>query len=91
MSGDFFSGQLLHINDVIEEIEKQIGNGVIGESMEDQPLRRQSAVLREFENGLMALKRAAIYVRRIDYFLSADDGAEEFLAGLKKDLEELGK
>ena len=47
--------------------------------------------IEEFQKGLKILKEADIYLRRIDYLLSGDDGEESFHERLKEELEELKK
>lgn len=45
----------------------------------------------EFKKGLDILRRAYIYVRRIDWLLSGDDREESFHERLKEELNELEK
>ena len=47
--------------------------------------------IERFKEAVDLLKRAEIYVHRIDYLLSSDDGEQTFHERLKKDLEELYK
>ena len=47
--------------------------------------------IEEFQKGLKILKEADVYLRRIDYLLSGDDGEETFHERLKEELEELKK
>ena len=46
-------------------------------------------VIEEFKNGVNILRKAAIYVHRIDYLLSGDDGNESFIERLKNELSRL--
>lgn len=46
-------------------------------------------VVEKFRTGLKILKEAAIYAERIDYLLEDDDGEDEFLSRLNKELEQL--
>jgi len=41
----------------------------------------------EFRKGLEVIKKAQIYMQRIDYLLSSDDGEESFHIRLKQELE----
>jgi len=41
----------------------------------------------EFKKGLVLLRTAAIYLQRIDWLVSGDDGEETFHHRLKEDLE----
>ena len=45
----------------------------------------------EFRKGVELLKKARIYVQRIDWLLSGDDGEETFHERLKEDLEKLNE
>jgi hypothetical protein len=42
--------------------------------------------LAEFLKGLVLLRAAAVYLERIDFLLSSDDGEETFHKRLKEDL-----
>ena len=46
-------------------------------------------VIEEFKKGLRIIKEAQVYLERIDYLLSDDDGEDSFLKRLKSDLEQL--
>ena len=46
-------------------------------------------VIEEFKKGLRVIKEAQVYLERIDYLLSDDDGEYSFLKRLKYDLEHL--
>lgn len=46
-------------------------------------------VIQEFKKGLTIIKQAQVYLERIDYLLSDDDGEDSFLKRLKSDLENL--
>jgi hypothetical protein len=46
-------------------------------------------VIEKFKEGLIILKKAAIYAQRIDWLLSSDDGNESFLRRLKEDLDKI--
>lgn len=43
-------------------------------------------VIEEFKKGAEIIKLAQIYMHRIDWLLSGDDGEESFLTRLKKEL-----
>ena len=45
-------------------------------------------VIEKFKEGIEAISKAYIYIQRIDWLLSDDDGPETFLNRLKQDLEE---
>jgi hypothetical protein len=46
-------------------------------------------VIEKLKEGLKFLRMAEIYAHRIDWLISGDDGEENFLSRLKKDLEKL--
>jgi len=46
-------------------------------------------VIEEFKNGLRIIKEAQVYLERIDFLLSDDDGEDSFLKRLKSDLKNL--
>jgi len=46
-------------------------------------------VIEEFKKGAAAIKLAQIYMQRIDWLLSGDDGEESFISRLKEDKEKL--
>jgi hypothetical protein len=45
--------------------------------------------LAEFKEALGIIKKAGIYLHRIDYLVCSDDGEDDFHKRLKEDLEEL--
>jgi hypothetical protein len=46
-------------------------------------------VIEKFKEGLDILRKATIYVNRIDYLISGDDGDETFIERLKNDLDKV--
>lgn len=46
-------------------------------------------IQQRFRDAIKALKRAYIYVQRIDWYLSGDDGEKDFLERLEEELKEL--
>ena len=46
-------------------------------------------VIEEFKKGVEIVKQAQIYIQRLDWLLSGDDGEESFLERLKQNLEHL--
>jgi len=46
-------------------------------------------VIEKLKEGLKFLRMAEVYANRIDWLISGDDGEENFLSRLKKDLEKL--
>ena len=47
-------------------------------------------VIERMEDGLKAIVEAAVYMNRIDWLLSGDDGEDTFLRRLREDLKEAG-
>lgn len=48
-------------------------------------------VIEEFKKGIEIIAQAQIYMQRLDWLLSGDDGEETFLERLKEDLDNLKK
>jgi hypothetical protein len=48
-------------------------------------------VIEEFKKGVEIIKKAFIYIQRIDWLLSDDDGEETFLERLNKELKKIQK
>ena len=46
-------------------------------------------VIEEFKKGVDIIKLAQIYMQRMDWLLSGDDGEESFISRLKQDKEKL--
>jgi len=46
-------------------------------------------VIEEFKKGLEIIEKAQVYMQRMDWLLSGDDGEESFLKRLKEDLDKL--
>ena len=46
-------------------------------------------VIEEFKKGVEVIKQAQIYIQRLDWLLSGDDGEESFLRRLKDNLTNL--
>lgn len=59
---------------------------VIQENIKENPNEFSEETLNKFEIGLDFIKTARIYLERIDYLLSCDDGEESFHRRLLKDL-----
>ena len=46
-------------------------------------------IIKEFKNSIEIIKLAQIYMHRLDWLLSGDDGDESFIERLKKDKDEI--
>jgi hypothetical protein len=93
MSGGHFNYEQYHISEIANSIENTIDNWNekptewIDESCAD---KYSDATKKEFENAVMALRKAHVYAQRIDWLLSGDDGEDNFHKRLVRDLKELG-
>ena len=85
MSGGYFEYKQYQIDMIAEEVERVISKCERKEEYYDY----SPEVIEKFKEGLRILKQGAIYVQRIDWLLSGDDGPENFLKHLKKDLSKL--
>jgi hypothetical protein len=81
MSGGYFDYNQHKINYIIEEL-----NDFIGDKQKIKEYKISLETLKEFNNAIDILKKASIYTQRIDWFLSGDDGQENFHKRLKEDL-----
>jgi len=90
MSGGHFQYKQWEIGNIADEVEQIIidndseelnewgdrkGNGYSKETIE------------EFKKALVTLRQAHIYVQRIDWLVSGDDGEDSFHSRLKNDLD----
>jgi hypothetical protein len=48
-------------------------------------------VIEKFKEGLEVIKRAQVYIQRLDYLIAGDDGEESFLERLEEELTKLKK
>jgi hypothetical protein len=48
-------------------------------------------IIQEFKKGIEIIKKAQIYIHRIDWLLSGDDGEDSFIKKLKEDLNKIDK
>ncbi len=79
MSGGHFDYIQYSLDNVIGYIEKEIDN--------NQHFTAET--IEKFKEGLKAVQLARIYIHRIDWLLSADDGEDSFHRHLKSDLEKV--
>lgn len=85
MSGGHFEYIQYRFNDIANEIEDVIAkNNIKDEYGFSSDYSKKT--LKEFKKGINLLKKAQIYVQRIDYLLSEDDGEDTFHERLKDDL-----
>jgi hypothetical protein len=60
---------------------------VIESHIKDNPDEYTEETLKRFKIGFELIKKAQIYLKRIDYLLSGDDGEETFHERIKEDHE----
>jgi len=84
MSGGHFDYKQYSINDIADSIESEILFNTKKKTKED--LIYSPEVLKEFDNAIGILRKAAIYAQRIDWLLSGDDGEETFIERLNDEL-----
>jgi hypothetical protein len=76
MSGGYFDYEQVRIRDAADRLASVI-------ETDDQYSKE---TLAEFGKALATLRAAAIYLQRIDWLVSGDDGEETFHQRLKEDL-----
>ncbi len=99
MSGGHFEYKQYHITEIADDIENIIENQ--GKEIELNPWDAQyypdgkfnetfsKEVEQHFKDAVFLLRKASIYTKRIDWFLSGDDSEESFIRRLNKELSEL--
>lgn len=84
MSGGHFEYKQYYIDDIADKIEYK---------MENQDCDEEDGYTEEtiqfMKDAVKALRKAAIYAQRIDWFLSGDDGEETLKERLEEDLKKL--
>jgi len=93
MSGGYFDYEQYKIDRIADQVEHLIETNDDMTPNEWGMTRGRGyppEVIAEFRKGLHYLLVAAIYVQRIDWLLSGDDGGDSFLDCLHKDLSKLG-
>jgi hypothetical protein len=61
----------------------------IKENLKLNPYDLRMETIDEFKKGLEIIQKARIYLERIDYLLSGDDGEDSFHERLKGDLKKM--
>ncbi len=95
MSGGKFEYRQYEIDHIADQIQHELdlqGKERVGLCVpiwyyDDHP----EEVQREMRNAIKALRVAAVYAQRVDWYLSGDDGVESFLERLKEELENIEK
>jgi hypothetical protein len=90
MSGGRFDYLQYRFSEIIDSIEQEIlDNNAKSNDQWSNPNNFSDETLTEFKNSIKHLKIAQIYVQRIDWLLSGDDGEESFHRRLKEDLKKM--
>ena len=86
MSGEYFDYLQYRLQDITNDIEKVIEHNNEKDEW-DYTTNFSEETLQEFKTGIELIKKTHIYMQRIDYLLSGDDGEESFHKRLKEELE----
>lgn len=79
MSGGFFDYRQYQLNDLACEVEDALKTSSMASGL-------RLETVNEFRIAARKLREAAIYLQRIDWLLSGDDGEDTFHERLNKDL-----
>lgn len=83
MSGGHFDYDQYKIGYIAESIRSLIDKN----DLEEYPYSNKTII--KFNEAICILKRAEVYVQRVDWLVSGDDGEETFHKRLKEDLSKL--
>lgn len=88
MSGGRFDYLQYRFTEIVDVIEQEIIDNNAEPRPKDwfEPNNFREETIAEFKKGIEYIKKAQIYVQRIDWLLSGDDGEESFLKRLKEEL-----
>jgi hypothetical protein len=91
MSGGHFDYSQYKIEEIAEDIEYLIDHNISGYLDEDgnKQDRFTKETIDEFQKAVDILRKTFVYVHRIDWLVSADDGEDTFHERLKEDLDKL--
>lgn len=84
MSGGHFDYKQYYIDDIADSIERTMENQGCDE--EDGYTEETIQIMKD---AVKALRKAAIYAHRVDWFLSGDDGEDSLKKRLEEDLKSL--
>lgn len=82
MSGGHFDYIQYRFTEIAEDMDKII------EQQEDYGLDKEAVA--HVQMGIKLLLAAGVYLQRIDWFVSGDDGLDDFKRRLQEDLEKIG-
>jgi len=86
MSGGHFDYKQHHIEDIIDDLQTKLRDEEVFEDL-DCPLALKSYII----NTIHHLTLSKIYVQRLDWFFSGDDGEESFYERTAEDISKIGK
>ena len=102
---DYLQYRLTDVSEDIEKLVEKNGQPKSAEELKEETWRDYGwyeqypednfhyeypeEVIEEFKKGAEIIKLAQIYMQRMDWLLSGDDGEESFLERLKQDKEKL--
>lgn len=92
MSGGHFAYQQYQMQIIAEEIEQLIENNDCNDKNQWGDVignHYSRETMREFDKAVELLKQAYVYVQRIDWLVSGDDGEDSFHSRLKSELSKL--
>ncbi len=90
MSGGSFDYNQFSMQDIVDQIERVVTNN----RREDDwgySTSFSGDTIREFKKGMQAIEIASMYLHRIDWLISGDDGEDAFHEHLSEDLAKLQK
>ena len=89
MSGGTYDYIQFRLNEVADDIKEKIKKN---EEMRrnpsecDEDERYDEATVKKFKEAVAVIKMASIYIHRIDWLLSGDDGEEDFRKRLTEEI-----
>jgi len=92
MSGGHFAYQQYQMQVIAEEIEKLVDTNDCNDKNQWGDVignHYSRETMREFDKAVELLKQAYVYVQRIDWLVSGDDGEDSFHSRLKSELAKL--
>lgn len=90
MSGEIFDYKEFWIGQLADELEAAIFNEE-AKIKENSPWKLSKDTVRLMKRVHRRLREDYIYMKRLAYLLSGDDGEEDLMPRIKEDLEELKK
>jgi len=88
MSGGHFDYIQYRVSEAAEDIDRMIRDNDKPDSWGDVPGYSVDTI-RSFKEAAVAIKLAAIFLQRIDWLVSGDDGEDQFHERLNQDVDKL--